>query len=202
MVSLLPGLSGHVCSVRERESWQRLDPWEGFYRHLSFQHPPISPVHAAHAHQCHGAGKETLTTHIKKPVLKLCWTGLRCFRRQCPESAWKSFLEVMILKQTLCAMTPVSVSLSSQPTTLTVPCCLGCLVEAELRTNLCLTFSFCFVFLPFRFCSYCIQWFLFLGKKCRAFSEKVCFSPVNELKNKLKMQQYLPYLMGRHNDLK
>lgn len=71
-LSFSTGFSGHIRSLCRGELRKRVDCWESFHFHLSFQHPPISPVHAAHAHCCHGASKGTTThgacTHTKSTV--------------------------------------------------------------------------------------------------------------------------------------
>ena len=56
------GFSGHICSVCRGEPRQCVDCRESFHFHLSFQHPPISPGHAAHAHCGHCASEWTTTT--------------------------------------------------------------------------------------------------------------------------------------------
>lgn len=67
---LLAGFTGHICSVCRGKPKQRVDRWEGFHFHLSFQHPPISPGHAAHAHRCYRASKGTTTTHATRTHTK------------------------------------------------------------------------------------------------------------------------------------
>lgn len=67
-LSPLPGVFGHIRSVCWCQLRQCVDRWESFHCYLTLQHPPLSLGHAAYAHCCHCASKDT-TSHVDTKTL-------------------------------------------------------------------------------------------------------------------------------------